>query len=69
MKPFIRNALLGAAGVVALSLPANAAGSAAVTDTPLLKSTTTPKPMQIARDENPGGGGMYQKSKKKKPKK
>jgi hypothetical protein len=66
MKSFIRTALLGAAGLVALSLSANAAGSTAATDTPLLKSTTATKYMQIARDENPGGGGAYKKSKKKK---
>lgn len=59
------SALLGAAGLVALSLSAQAAGSASVTDTSLLKSTTTPS-MQIAqRNENPGGG-MYKKKKKKK---
>ena len=53
---FVRSALLGAAGLVALSLSAHAAGSTAVTDTPLFKSTTT-QPMQLAqRNENPGGG-------------
>lgn len=56
------SALLGAAGLVALSLSAQAAGSTG--DSPLLKSTTTPS-MQIAqRSENPGGG-MYKKKKKK----
>ena len=69
MKAFIRTALLGAAGVVALSLSAHAAGSTSVTDTPLFKSATTTQHMQMAaRDENPGGG-MYKKSKKKKKKK
>jgi len=67
MKSFIRTALLGAAGLVALSLSAHAAGSTAVTDTPLFKSTTTTQSMQMARNENPGGG-MYKKSKKKKKK-
>jgi hypothetical protein len=50
MKSFTRNALLGAAGLVALSLPANAVGSTAVADTPLFKSNTeTVKPMQLAQ--------------------
>ena len=41
MKMFIRSALLGAAGLVALSLPVHAVGSATVADTPLVKSNTT----------------------------
>jgi hypothetical protein len=69
MKSLIRSALLGAAGLVALSLSAHAAGSTAVTDTPLFKLMT--KSMQIAqrpenpggaagfRNENPGGGGAF----------
>jgi hypothetical protein len=65
MKSFVRTALLGAAGVVALSLSAHAAGSTAVIDKAQLKSTTATQYMQMARDENPGGG-MYKKSKKKK---
>ena len=78
MKSFVRSALLGAAGVVALSLSAHAASSTAVTDTPLFKSTATTQPLLLAqRNENPGGGmfrnenpggGMYKKSKKKKKK-
>ena len=65
MKSFVRTALLGAAGLVALSLSAHAAGSTAGTDTPLLKSTSTTAPMQMAqRNENPGGVG-FKKSKKK----
>ena len=84
MKSFLRSALLGATGLVALSLSAHAAGATAVTDTPLFKSTTT-QPMQLAqRNENPGGGmfrnenpgacpkirrGMAKKSSKKKAKK
>jgi hypothetical protein len=68
MKSFVRNALLGAAGLIALSLPAGAASSTAVTDAPALKSTTT-KSMQMAqRNENPGGVG-FKKAKKKKAKK
>jgi hypothetical protein len=60
MKSLIRSALLGAAGLIAFSLSAHAAGSTAVTDTPLFKSTT--KSMQMAqgfRNENPGGGGAF----------
>jgi hypothetical protein len=56
MKSLVRNTLLGAAGLVALTLSAHAAGSTA-TDTPLLKATTTS--MQLAqRNENPGGPGL-----------
>ena len=73
MRSFIRSALLGAAGFVALSLSAHAAGSTTVTDTPLFKPTVTTQPLLLAqRSENPGGGmygGMYQKSKKAKKKK
>jgi hypothetical protein len=68
MKSFTRTALLAAAGIFALSLSAHAAGSAAVTDQAQIKSTATTPYMQLARDENPGGG-MYKKSKKKKHKK
>jgi len=41
MKMLIRNALLGMAGLVALSLPAHAVGSTTVADAPLLKSHST----------------------------
>ena len=68
MTSFMRVALLGAAGLLALSLSAHAAGSTAIPDTPMLKSTSAPQLIQIARDENPGGAG-YKKSKKKKGKK
>ena len=67
MKSFIRTALLGAAGVVALSLSAHAAGSTSLTDTAAIKSAAATQSMQMARNENPGGG-MYKKSKKKKKK-
>jgi hypothetical protein len=69
MNSFIRNALLGAAGLIVLSLPAHAVSPTAAVDTPLFNSTTT-KPMQMAqhpRNENPGGVG-FKKSKKKKKK-
>ena len=78
MKSFLRSALLGATGLVALSLSAHAAGSTSVADTPLFKSTATTQHLLLAqRSENPGGGmfrnenpggGMYKKSKKKKKK-
>ena len=67
-----------AAGLLALSLPANAA-SATATDTPAFKPRMSSELIQVAqRSENPGGGmfrnenpggGMYKKSKKKKGKK
>jgi hypothetical protein len=54
----IRNVLLGAAGLVVMSLPAHALSPAAAGDTPLL---TTTKSIQLAqapkRNENPGGAG------------
>ena len=73
MKSFARNALLGAAGVIALSLSANAAGSTSVTDTPLFKSTTTTDTVQMAQRRDlfgPSSGSVgFKKSKKKKKKK
>lgn len=79
MTSFVRNALLGAAGLVLVSLPAQAASSTAGQDTSLNLPTT--KQMQIAqrsenpggagfRNENPGGAGLKKakKSKKKKMK-
>ena len=76
----IRTALLAAAGVVALSLSAQAASSTTVTDTPPFKPTDDHGVHDdlAQRNENPGGGmfrnenpggGMYKKSKKKKKKK
>jgi hypothetical protein len=60
-----RNALLGAAGLVAMSLPAHAAGSATFTDTPRLKSTT--EHTQLAqRSESPAFFKRAEKTKKKK---
>jgi len=57
----IRNVLLGAAGLVVMSLPAHALTPAVAGDTPLLNSTTT-KSIQLAqapkRNENPGGAGF-----------
>jgi hypothetical protein len=79
MKSFVRNALLGAAGLVVVSLPAHAASSTAGQDTPLLNSTSA-KHIQLAqrsenpggagfRNENPGGAGIKAKKAKKKKKK
>jgi len=63
VKSFIRNALLGAAGLVALSLPASAAGSTAVADTPLFKAKTTQQ--QLAqRPYDPSAGSVGFKKKK-----
>lgn len=70
---FVRNALLGAAGLVIIALPAQAASTTTGQD-----SVTAPaKQMQIAqrnenpggagfRNENPGGPGYKKKMKKKK---
>jgi hypothetical protein len=66
MKKFIRNALFGAAGLVALSLPAHAVGSVTVADAPLVKSNTAQE--QLAqRPYDPSAGSVgFKKSKKKK---
>jgi hypothetical protein len=78
MKMYIRNALLGAAGLVALSLPAHAAGSATVADAPLVKSSTTAPLVKsnttqqqlCQRPYDPSAGSVgFKKSKKKKAKK
>lgn len=74
MKSFVRNALLGAAGLVALSLSAQAAGTTTVTDSPLVKpsTTTATKPMQMAQrpyDPSAGSVGFKKTKKKKKAKK
>ena len=70
MKSFVRNTLLAAAGLVALSLPAHAAGSTTITDSPLLKSPPAEAPMQLAqRPYDPSAGSVgFKKSKKKKKK-
>ena len=67
MKMFIRNALLGAAGLVALSLPAHAAGSTTIADAPQFKSNTTQQLAQRPYDPSAGSVG-FKKSKKKKKK-
>ena len=58
MKLFIRNALLGAAGLVALSVSAHAAGSTAVTDTPVLKANTAQQLAQRPYDPSAGSVGF-----------
>jgi hypothetical protein len=62
MKSYSRNALLGAAGLVALSLPAHAAGSTTVTDAPLFKSNTMQQLAQRPYDPSAGSVG-FKKSK------
>ena len=67
----VRTALLGAAGLVAMSLSAHAASST-TTDTPAFKPRMSTELIQVAqRSENPGGGmfrnenpggGMYKKT-------
>ncbi len=71
MTPFVRNALLGAAGLVVLALPAQAASSTTVTDSPLLSTTKSAPPVQLAqRPYDPSAGSVgFKKSKKKKKKK
>jgi hypothetical protein len=65
MKMFIRNALLGAAGLVALSLPAHAVGSATVADAPLVKSNTAQQQLtQVPYD--PYSAGSFSHGQKKK---
>lgn len=58
MTSFVRSALLGAAGLVIVALPAQAASTTAGQDTPVLNSLVA-KHLQIAqRNENPGGAGF-----------
>ena len=61
-ETFIRNALLGAAGLVVLSVSAHAAGSTAVTDTPVLKSNTAQQLAQRPYDPSAGSVGFKKKS-------
>jgi hypothetical protein len=77
MKTFMRTGLLGAAGLVAMSLAAHAAGSTAIEAAPLVNATAT-KSMQLAqRPYDPSAGSVgfsggsvgFKKGKKaKKPK-
>jgi hypothetical protein len=68
MKSFVRATLLGAAGLVALSLPGQAL-TTGVTDIPVFKSST--KPLQLAeRGYDPSAGSVgFKKSKRKAKKK
>ena len=66
----MRNALLGAAGLVALSLPAaNAAGSTAVADTQVNAKATLQQLAQRPYDPSAGSVGFKKSKKKKKAKK
>ena len=58
MKLFIRNALLGAAGLVVLSVSAHAAGSVAATDTPAVKPSTAQQLAQRPYDPSAGSVGF-----------
>jgi hypothetical protein len=73
MKSFVRNALLGAAGLVALSLPAAAASPTAVTDTPAVVKSDA-KSILLAQAQRPydpsaGSVGFKKKAAKKGKKK
>jgi len=66
MKMFIRTALLGVVGFVALSLPAHAVGSATVEDAPLVKSNTAQHQQFAQRPYDPSAGSVgFKKTKKK----
>ena len=67
MSRFSRIALLGAAGLVALSLPAT--GSVMVTDVPLVKSNAMQQLAQRVDNPNPAFFKKSTKPKRKKPKK
>ena len=69
MNSLLRNALLGASGLVVLTLSAHAASPTSVTDTALLKSTPTTTHMQLAQRRDlhgPSSGSVGFKKKKKK---
>jgi hypothetical protein len=70
MKSSVRNTLLAAAGLVVLALPAHAASSTTVTDSPLLSTSKSTAPIQLAqRPYDPSAGSVgFKKSKKKKKK-
>jgi hypothetical protein len=66
----VRTALIAAAGLVVLALPAQAA-STTTTDSPALSTTKSAPPVQLAqRPYDPSAGSVgFKKSKKKKKKK
>ena len=68
MKSYVRNTLLAAAGLVVLSLPAQAASSTTMTDS--LSTSKSTAPVQLAqRPYDPSAGSVgFKKSKKKKKK-
>jgi hypothetical protein len=70
---FIRSALLGAAGLLALSLPAAAASPSTVTDTPAIVKSDAKSILlaQASRPYDPSAGsvGYKKKAAKKKGKK
>src|SRR5262245_57880169 len=61
MKTLIRNVLLGAAGLVALSLQAHAVGLATVADAPLVKPNTAQQ--QFAQHDPSAGSNGFQTKK------
>jgi hypothetical protein len=67
----VRTALLAAAGLVVLALPAQAASTTTATDNPALSTTRSAPPVQLAqRPYDPSAGSVgFKKSKKKKKKK
>lgn len=72
MKTFVRSAVLGAAllaaaGLVTSSIPASAAGSTTVTETPTVKAKGNVQLAQRPYDPSAGSVG-FKKSKKKKKK-
>jgi hypothetical protein len=69
MNLFSPIALLGAAGLVALSLPAHAVGSATIADAPLVKSEAMQQLAQRVDNPNPAFFKKSKKPKTKKPKK
>jgi hypothetical protein len=66
----VRTALLAAAGLVVLALPAQAASTTTI-DNPVLSTTKSAPPVQLAqRPYDPSAGSVgFKKSKKKKKKK
>jgi hypothetical protein len=54
----IRNVLLGAAGLVVMSMPASALTSTTVEENPALSTTKSIQLAQSKRNENPGGAGF-----------
>jgi hypothetical protein len=67
MNANFRKMLFAAAGLVVLSLPASAASSTTVTDSPVLKANSTNQMQLAQRPYDPSAGSVgFKKSKKKK---